>query len=106
RGESVKVELVFAHVGVDVQLDIAAWRRQLLPRLACHCDDVADPSDVQHHEIRTGPSHNSAEMSDHLIAALANPRLRAWHSAIAIASRAGSSRRPSGLFICADRMRA
>jgi len=72
----------------DVQLDITAWWWQLLPRLACHSDDVADPSNVQHHEIRTGSSHNPAEVSDHLIAALANLRLRAWQRAIAMASRA------------------
>src|SRR4051812_34612351 len=107
---------------MDVQLHVSAGRRQLLPRLHSHSHQVADAADVEHDEVVPGAPDDSTEMSDHsraapaaagpkslratgVVAALAKRLLRAWHRAIAIASRAWSSSLPSGIFTCAASMR-
>src|SRR5438445_526424 len=96
RCESVHRELVVAHLRVDVQLHLAARRRKLLPRLRRDGDHVANASNVEHDKISARAADDSTQMCDHLVAALVNFLLRAWHTAIAIASRAWSSSRPSG----------
>src|SRR6266849_8265953 len=88
RREAVEVELVLADVGVDVEVYVAAGRRNFLARRRAHADHVADAADVEHDEIRARPPNLSSEMGDHLTAARVNCRLRAWQTAMAMASRA------------------
>src|SRR6266849_6497616 len=88
RREAVEVQLGLADVGVDVEVDVAAGRGNLLARRRAHADHVADAADVEHYEIRPRTSNLSAEVGDHLTAARVNCRLRAWHTAMAMASRA------------------
>src|SRR5258706_7574890 len=94
-------------MSVDVQLDVSPrWRQQLAGR-GRHADHIAHATDVDDHEVRSRAPHHATEVGDHLVAAaLVKRRLRAWQMAIAIASRACSSSRPSGIFTWAASMRA
>src|SRR5260370_2245848 len=115
RGEPIEGELVLSHVRVDVQLDLSAWGWQQLSRGRGDADHVADPADVDHHEVGARASHHAREMGDHWNCALRAPggaatlvkrRLRPWQIAMAIASRACSASRPARIFTCAASMRA
>src|SRR5207248_8766274 len=105
--EPIQRQLILTHVRVDVQLEVTFGRGHLLTGRRRQADHVADASDVQHHEIGTGPANRSAQVSDHrTCTADENLRLRRWHIAIATASRACSSILPSGILTCAAIMRA
>src|SRR5436305_492886 len=83
-------------------------------RVCVATDQIAHTTHVDDDEVGTGPPHHPAEMCDHFRSArraagvaadCVKRRLRAWHSAIAIASLAWSSSLPSGNLTCAESIR-
>src|ERR1700687_5879732 len=106
RSESIKIELVLADVRVDVEVDLAARGRHLLTSDGAHADHVPDPTDVDHDEVGPSAAHRAGEVCDQCAAARENWRLRAWQTAMAMASSAWSSSLPSGSLTCAPSMRA
>ena len=84
---------------MNVQVDVAVWRRDTLPSCRRDADHVADSTHVDDNVITSGAQHRPAEMRDHRAGTAAEKRrLRMWQTAIAMASRACSSSFPSGIF--------
>src|SRR5260370_37933210 len=102
----MKIELILADVGVNVEVHLGARSRHLLPSSCADADHVANAPDVHDNEISSRSLHLATEMRDQGMAARENLRLRAWHTAMAMASSAWSSSLPSCSLTCAPNMRA
>src|SRR5438046_1244343 len=79
--------------------------RHRLARSGGDADLMAHASDVEHYVVRRRASPGSTEVRDQRCRAPLNFLLLAWHTAMAIASRACSSSLPAGSCTCATSMR-
>src|SRR5207244_11940907 len=65
RRESVEGELVFADLRMNVQVNVAVWRRDALPCGRRDADHIADSAHIDDHVISSGTQQRPAEMCDH-----------------------------------------